>query len=162
MKLDASTVAPPLAAAIILALIITQTREALTLSGAWRRASAAAASAPSPFASLERLLAAPPRARAELPRDPLRSGAVPQVAVSRPTRPTPPPVPAAPAKPVLTSIVFDADPRATVRWNGRDYSVRAGTLFADFRVTSVDRDQVVLDRGGEPVVLRLPKRGDTE
>jgi hypothetical protein len=162
MKLEARTIVPPVAAAIILALIITQTREALTLSGAWRRASAAAANAPSPFAHLEALLAAPGRARADLPRDPFRSGATPQVAVAGPVRRVATPKPVPPQQPVLTSIVFDADPRATVRWGGRDYSVRAGTLFADFRVTSVDRDQVTLDRGGEPVVLRLPKRGDNE
>jgi len=62
---------------------------------------------------------------------------------------------------VLTTIVFDADPRATVRWDGRDYSVRAGALFADFRVVSITRDQVVLDHAGESVVLKLPRKGDS-
>jgi len=161
VKLDARVVVPPIAAAIILALIITQTRDALTLSGAWRRASAAAAAAPSPFASLEQLLAAAPAPRLELPRDPFRTGPAPQAVVAGPVRRTPAIRSAPPALPVLTSIVFDADPRATVRWNGREYSVRAGTLFADFQVTQIARDQVVLDRGGESVVLRLPQRGET-
>jgi hypothetical protein len=57
--------------------------------------------------------------------------------------------------PVLTSIVWDADPRATIRFNGRDYSVRQAALFDDYRVVSITRDQVVLDRLGESLVLRL-------
>jgi hypothetical protein len=61
---------------------------------------------------------------------------------------------------VLTSIVWDNDPRATVRWEGRDYSVRENSLFADFRVTGIRRDQVVLERGGERLVLRLPQKGE--
>ncbi len=161
MKLEPRHVVPPLAAALVFALILTQTREALQLSGAWRRASAAAARAPSPFAGLDALLAAVPPPRAPLPRDPFRSGSPAPPVASGPVRPAPPRRPAPPPQPVLTSIVFDADPRATVRWNGRDYSVRAGALFADFRVTSIARDQVVLDHGGETVVLRLPQRGET-
>jgi hypothetical protein len=162
LKLDADTLVPPLAAAVILALILTQTREALNLSGAWQRASAAAARATSPFAALEGRIAETPPELGAIPRDPMRAHAeqVAQVVPrTRQTRPQPPPPP---PKPVLTSIIFDADPRATVRWGGRDYSVRAGALFADFRVVSIAREQVVLERQGEPLVLRLPKRGDNE
>ncbi len=160
MKLDANTVAPPIAAVAILLLILTQTREALNLSGAWRKASAAAAAAPSPFAGLEHDLAASIPPRTDVARDPLR-GAAPAVAVvTGPRRPLPSAKPAPPAAPVLTSIIFDADPRATLRWDGRDYSVRPGGLFADFRVLSITREQVVLERAGESVVLRLPKRGE--
>ena len=160
MKLDASTVVPPLAAVLILVLIVTQTREALQLSGAWRKASAAAAAAPSPFANLEHAIARGPTPRTDTVRDPLRSSAAPVAVVSGPKRPVKPVEPAPPPTPVLTSIIFDADPRATVRWDGHDYSVRPGGLFADFRVTSIAQDQVVLDHGGESMVLRLPKRGE--
>ena len=160
MRLDAKTVVPPVAALLILILIITQTREALNLSGAWRRASAAAAVAPSPFVSLEREIASPPAARVDLPRDPFRIGALQVAVVTNPNRPQKPVKPKPPPSPVLTSIVFDSDPRATLRWDGHDYSVRPGGLFADFRVMSIAREQVVLERAGEAVVLRLPKRGE--
>jgi hypothetical protein len=65
-----------------------------------------------------------------------------------------------PPKPTLTSIVWDADPRATVRYEGNDYSVRANSLFADFRVTSITANQVVLDRNGEQIVLTLNPKGE--
>jgi hypothetical protein len=42
-----------------------------------------------------------------------------------------------------------------------DYSVRTNTLFADFRVVSITAQWVVLDRGGESLVLRLPVKGDS-
>lgn len=160
MKLDARTLAAPLAALAILVLILTQTREALTLSGAWRRASAAASRAPDPFASLEAQLARTGPLPGPVLRDPLRLGLLTVPVVSRNSRPVKSRPPAPPPVPVLTSIVFDADPRATLRWNGRDYSVRTGALFADFRVTNITRDQVTLDRGGKTVVLRLPQRGE--
>lgn len=159
MKLTPATLVPPLAAILVLALIITQTREALKLSGAWQQASAAAATAPSPFAHLEREIATPDRHRVDVLRDPLH-GATAVAVVTGPRRPVKPVQPAPPPTPVLTSIIFDADPRATVRWDSRDYSVRPGGLFADFRVTSITRDQVVLDHGGQSVVLRLPKKGE--
>ena len=160
MKLDAGTLVPPLAAILIFALILTLTREALQLTGAWQKASAAAATAPSPFASLEKGIAAARRNQMDVSRDPLRWPTAPIATASAPKRPLKPMKPAPPPSPVLTSIIFDADPRATVRWDGHDYSVRPGGLFADFRVTSITRDQVVLDHGNQAVVLRLPNKGD--
>jgi len=159
MKLDARSLAPPLAALLILALILTLTREALLLSGAWQKASAAAAAAPSPFAVLENEIAAPDPATGPVTRDPFSLGST-TVAITAPRRPVKQVKPVPPPIPVLTSIIFDADPRATVKWDGRDYSIRPGGLFADFRVMTIARDQVVLDHGGESVVLRLPKRGE--
>jgi hypothetical protein len=61
---------------------------------------------------------------------------------------------------VLTAIVFDADPRALVRWQGREYTVRPGGIFAEFEVESITRDQVVLKRGPENIVLRRKPQGD--
>lgn len=159
MKLDASKFVPPAAAVMILALILTQMQEALRLSGAWQKARAEAAAAPSPFAVLENRLTVPALPSSVIRRDPLRAPETP-LARTRPTIPQKPVQPAPPPAPVLTSIIFDADPRATVRWDGHDYSVRPGGLFADFRVTSITRDQVVLDHGGQSVVLRLPNRGE--
>lgn len=162
MTLDAKALVPVLAAALILALILTLTREALNLSGAWQRASAAAAATPSPYAGLDRDIARTLPPRISITRDPLRGTIAPVAMVTHPGKPTPPKKPAPPPVPVLTSIIFDADPRATVRWDGREYSVRPGALFADFRVLSISREQVVLERAGESVVLRLPKRGESQ
>jgi len=67
---------------------------------------------------------------------------------------------AEPPPPVLTSIIWDSDPRATLRYDGRDFSVRENSLFADFRVTSITSTQVVLERNGEPLVLTLRSKGD--
>ena len=62
---------------------------------------------------------------------------------------------------MLTSIVWlENNPSATLRWNGRDYPVQTNTLFDEFRVQSITRNQVTLVRGGETLVLQLPKKGD--
>jgi len=164
VKLEARTIVSPLVALVILFAIANFTREALTLSGAWRRArSVARHASPDPFAPIDHMLATAPPARAANLRDPFGTAAPALAANARPrdTRPHVKPPPPPPPSPVLTSIVFDADPRATVRWNGRDYSVRGGALFADFRVVSITRNQVVLDHFGESVVLQLPRKGDT-
>ncbi len=68
-----------------------------------------------------------------------------------------PPKPVPPALPTLTAIVFDNDPRAIVRWNGRDWDVRQNALFDVFQVVSISRDQVVLRRGDESIVLKRPQ-----
>jgi hypothetical protein len=62
---------------------------------------------------------------------------------------------------VLTSIVWlESNPSATLRWNGRDYPVQTNTLFDEFQVLGITRDQVTLMRGGETLVLQLPKKGE--
>jgi hypothetical protein len=38
--------------------------------------------------------------------------------------------------------------------------VQVNTLFDEFRVRSITRSQVILERGGETLVLQLPKKGD--
>lgn len=161
MRFDARALFAPLVALLSLLVVAQLTVSALRASGAWRREAAAARPPADPFAPLERALAAAsgPEAEGAL-RDPFSfapapvaaSGTTPRPVVRRP--PPPPP----PARPVLTAIVWDNDPRATVRWDGRDYSVRPNGLFADFRVVRITRDQVVLDRDGESLVLTLPAR----
>ena len=102
-------------------------------------------------------------------RDPFGYGASTPVVSHperRPRRPNPGPVAVVPApapepeQPTLTAIIWDEDPRATVRWNGRDFSVRQNSLFDDFVVKHIGPDQVVLERGGQELVLRLVKKGE--
>ena len=95
-------------------------------------------------------------------RDPFAFGRAPAPPGTRkPSAPRPAAAPVAPARPVLTSIVWlESNPSATVRWNGRDYPVQTNTLFDEFRVQSISRNQVTLVRGGETLVLQLPKKGE--
>lgn len=160
MKLKLEALLAPLIALLLLALIVQQTLAALRGSGAWRTHRATTARQDDPYARLDKVLATPDTTRLALVRDPFafEKAATPTVVLHR-APPTPPPPPA-PAVPVLTSIIWTDHPSATLRFEGHDYSVSPGTLFADFRVTSIARDQVVLDRAGAPVVLRLPRKGE--
>uniref|UniRef100_A0A832ML98 Uncharacterized protein n=1 Tax=Eiseniibacteriota bacterium TaxID=2212470 RepID=A0A832ML98_UNCEI len=164
MRLDPRTLFAPLVALLALVVVLQLTSAALSTSGAWRRdAGGARATRVDPYAPLDRALAlrAAPPPDGPL-RDPFAFGGAPVASVAGGARPRPRATrdapPAAPPRPVLTAIVWDSDPRATVRWNGRDYSVRPNTLFAEFRVVSIGRGQVVLDRNGESLVLTLPAR----
>ncbi len=161
MKREIAGYVAPLVAAVVLVIMLMQTRAALKASGTWNQHSGREqAVARDPYAPLDRDLAEVANAPPVGPvRDPFSlTPLVAELPVRheprRPVAPPPPPLP------VLTAIIWDNDPRATVRWNGRDYSVRNNTLFADFRVAGISRDQVVLERGGERLVLTLPKKGD--
>ncbi len=55
---------------------------------------------------------------------------------------------------------MENNPSATIRWNRKDRTVQVNTLFDEFRVRSITRDQVTLERGGEILVLQLPRKGD--
>lgn len=162
MRLSIRNVFAPVLAVLMLVLVLNVTLSALGASGAWRRVrTRPSAMRENLYAPLDRLLA---ERAAGVALDPVRNpfafrsepvasttnGTVPRV-----RRPVPPPPPPAPQ---LTSIVWDADPRATIRWGGRDWSVRPNTLFDEFRVVSIARDQVVLERGAESLVLRLPNK----
>lgn len=156
MKLSARSLFEPLVGVLVLALVLNVTLAALRTSGAWSRGKPGPRpERVNPYAPLDRMLAdRRPDAPGPAIRNPFEFGGAVAVAspVEGPWRPVvPPPLP----KPVLTSIVWDADPRATIRFNGREYSVRPAALFDDYRVVSISRDQVVLDRGGESLVLRL-------
>jgi hypothetical protein len=162
MRLDLARLLGPLVAIAVLALVLQQTVGALRVAGVWGPRHTDAASASSPFMQIEGLLApaapAPPGAM----RDPFAFGRAPAPVVThKPAAPRPAPVPVAPAQPVLTSIVWlESNPSATLRWNGRDYPVQTNTLFDEFRVQSITRSQVTLVRGGETLVLQLPKKGE--
>ena len=162
MKLDGRALFAPIVAALLLLVVLNTTMGAIRTAGLWSPAvRTLPAPDDNPYARIDRMLGrnnggGTPWAA----RDPFGFGVTPTPGGPRHTTPRLTPVPIAPPMPILTSIVWDADPRATVRFDGRDYSVRPSSLFADFRVVSIARDQVVLDRGGETLVLRLPLKGD--
>jgi len=161
VKLDPRALVGPLAAMLLLALTLQQTLDALQRSGAWggRANRGGKSSAESPYVRIEQELTrrnADPQGPAD--RNPFEYAPVRNI-VQNPARPPRPrPIPVAP-KPVLTAIIFDQDPRALVRFDGRDYTVRNNTLFAEYRVVRITRDEVVLDKGGESLVLKRPVGG---
>ncbi len=161
MNRDIGLIVRTILALALFAFVALQTTGALHASGAWSTGghAPAAASPPDPVAPVEALLAGPEPAMSVSVRDPFQIGARPApVAIAgQPVRkPVPPPAPV----PVLTAIVWDADPRALVRWQGRDWTVRPGGLFDVFQVSSITRDEVTLSRGSETLVLRRKAQGD--
>ena len=148
-------------AVLFLLFIVLQTRDALRRSGAWSRTRGPGAAHVDPYAGLDRQLEAAGRSGPRpAARDPFSFAAGGPVIVradsSRPRSPRRP-------DPVLTAIVSDeADPRALIRYEDRNYSVKTGDLFAEFMVVSVTKDEVVLDGGGRSLVLRRPVKGDRE
>lgn len=161
MNFDLKRLFIPLIAIAILAVVSLQTSEALKNSGAWRKAPRSNSGRPDPYAALEAEIAA--RAKpVELSslRDPFTYGRAPEPTTPRvrSTTPTPPPPP---RRPVLTAILQgDDDPRALLQYGDRDYTVKAGDLFADFRVVSIAGEQVVIARGSERLILRRPSKGE--
>lgn len=158
MNLDPRRLIAPAIALMVLILIGEQTIAALGAAG-WKNSRANRKRVESPYAGIDRVLAAPHPAAATRLRDPFSFvvESSPVAAVSRP-RETPRPVEQ--PKPILTSIIWDQDPRATVRYDGRDFSVRQNSLFADFLVRRISQNEVVLDRGSETFVLKLRPKGD--
>lgn len=158
MKPRLESLAGPVVAVVLLVLVFQQTLGTLRASGAWGRHPVADTHAADPYAPLVRALAV---ADSVTPgkRDPFTFARVPAPPVVAHHVAQPPPV-HGPPPPRLTAIIFDNDPRATIRYDGRDYPVRVNSLFADFRVVRIARDEVVLDRSGETLVLKLPSKGD--
>lgn len=163
MNRDISHLFAPLLAVALLGVVVWHTvaalRESGALGGGTRRTGVSSAD---PYAALDRQLAdARPQALDRPMRDPFGGPTVSPAPVAvepaRPTGPRPAPRPAPPPVPVLTAVVFDSDPRAIVRWDGRDWTVRQGVLFDVFQVVSISRDQVVLKRGDESIVLQRPQ-----
>jgi hypothetical protein len=154
----------PLVALAVLAVVVTRTLAALSVTGAFGfRAAPVRVSVPLAYRNVDLALARRESAAAPAgTRDPFEFGrataVTPAVAASRP-RPRPLP-PAEPPAPVLTAIVWDNDPRALVRWKQREWTVRAGGLFDEFRVVSITRDQVRLQRGEATLVLTRRNPGE--
>jgi hypothetical protein len=162
MKVQPRHLVGPLVALALLFVTLQQTGSALRSSGTWSRWKASTEPPADPYSRLDQLLArtqAIPLSSAE--RDPFSYGRAPVVATTvrhapHSTTPVVQPV----RLPVLTAIIWDNDPRASVHWNDRDYSVRVNSLFDDFRVKNITRDQLILERAGESFVLQLPKKGE--
>jgi len=165
MKMDLRYLVAPVLAVLVLFLTLRQTSEALRQSGAWRRPASTVIKPEDPYAILDFRIGDPQMdVEPETLRDPFAYGPAPRPRVTptpRTTAPTPPTV-VEPQHPVLTSITWsdDADPRATLRYNDRDYSVGVGSLFDDFTVRSITETRVVLMRDGQPIVLTLRSKGE--
>ena len=166
MKIDPRSLIAPLFGLLVLVLVVQNTLGALKASGSWQPESANRRQPESPYARLDVILSRP---ETEAPREGLRDpfgfgGAPVRVAVKPPTKRSSivaaPVIPVEPPQPSLTAIIWDDDPRATVRWDGRDFSVRANSVFADFSVKSIRPTEVVLERGGQQMVLRLSRKGE--
>lgn len=144
----------------VMGLAVAQTLEALGVTGAfgWRVAPVRV-EVPVAFRNVDAALARRDRAaRPEHVGDPFTysRGVVRPVAV----RPEPEPPPPVVETPLLTAIVWDNDPRALVRWNGREWTVREGGLFDEFQVVRISREQVTLRRGEALLVLNRRNPGD--
>jgi hypothetical protein len=162
MRIDPRTLIAPLVGALVLVLIIQNTLGALRASGAWApRGSTPVVRPESPYARLDRMLAQKHEPGPATLRDPFGFASAPTPQPHPRPRPTPRPAPVEPARPTLTGVIYESnDPRATVRFEGRDFTVRENSLFADFRVLSIRPGEVVVERGGQRMVLTLQRKGD--
>jgi len=150
-----------LVALAVMGGVVAQTLAALGVTGAfgWRVPTVRVAVPPA-YQSLDRALDRrdPAFSLAQV-RDPFEFRQAPPELLASP----PPPRRARPAvipDPVLTAIVWDNDPRALVRWKNREWTIREGGLFDEFRVVSITRDQVRLSRGDVTIVLQRSNLGD--
>ena len=158
MRIDLKSFLAPLIALVILLVIVAQTTGAIRAAGTWTPRPPRSAGQVNPYVRIDGLLerAAVPGATAV--RNPFAFGAASRSATTA-VRPRPVKI-VLPERPTLTSIVFDDDPRATIRFDGRDYAVRQNGLFDDYQVTSITRNQVTLRRNGETLVLQLQRKGE--
>jgi len=165
VKLDPKVASGPIAALVALLLISLETADAFHRAGSSKATPVARVQLDDPVADFERRLAArdPHAAGAPAivnPRDPFRFEPE-HVAVQTPARARPQAAPPPPAPmPVLTAIIWDNDPRASIRWKGRDYTVKANSQVSDYRVVLIGRDQVLLAHGGESLILKLHGKGE--
>ena len=164
MNIEPRMLLKPVVALGVMILIVAQTQNAIRRSGVWSRSKSMHAPAADPFAQLDRDLTTITAGSAAVPRDPMAFGASLAArggAAGRPHALQPAAVSPV-ATPVLTAIVWDADPTASIRLGGHDYTVRVNSLFADYQVTNISREQVVLAHGGESLVLKLQSKGEPQ
>jgi hypothetical protein len=162
MKLDARALIAPLIAILSLVLVTQRTMDALHRAGLWSGAGhSGVVRNDDPYARLDQAIAH----SAAMPatsgtRDPFFY-VYAQTAVSHHTTHAHGPVaPPPPPPPVITAIIWDNDPRALIRLNGHEYTVRSGAQFADYRVIAITRDQVTLDQNGAIMVLNRTTKGE--
>jgi hypothetical protein len=158
--MNARIMLPPLLAVGMLLVIWSQTSDALRRSGTWTPRRNPVATAADPYARLDGVLAEPDTgiSGATL-RDPFtftRVAAAPRrPATSKPVSPSVSP------RPVVTAIVMDAEEgRAIVWYEGKSFSVKQGDLFAQYRVVTINANQVIVEDGRDRLVLPRPTRGD--
>jgi hypothetical protein len=161
MKLDARSLIAPLIAVLSLVLVTQRTVDALHRAGLWSGPGrSSVVRNDDPYARLDQAIArsaAPPPASST--RDPF-SYVYAQVAVSHHVPRSHEPVVPPPPPPLITAIIWDNDPRALIRLNGHEYTVRSGAQFADYRVIAITRDQVTLDQHGTILVLNRTLKGE--
>jgi hypothetical protein len=164
MNRDPRAWIPAIVAGFLLVLVAGQSVIAFQHSGrlSWGYAPKFTVNPADPYNRLERLLSEPDHPPELVGiRDPFRYGrgpARPTHVGGTPVGPTQPP-PVTP-RPVLTAIISDpTDPRAIVVYENHNYSVRAGDLFAEYKVVSISPDGVVLDNGRERLTLQRPTKG---
>jgi hypothetical protein len=154
----------PIVAVVVLAVVTAQIFAALQVTGAfgWHAAAPRVLTSPA-YRSLDRAIDRhDPSFTLEGLRDPFvygASGAHDGTDPPLPRRPKPAP-PVVLAVPVLTAIVWDSDPRALIRWNEREWTVREGGLFDEFQVVRITRDHVTLRRGEETLELHRRNPGE--
>lgn len=156
---------PRLLAFVALLAVAGVTFSALRDSSRWRSFGRGVKPvADEPYRNLATMLDAHADSTASpVPRNPFAYAEV-RVAVA-PRRPVVTPKPAEPVVevPVLTAIVSDSDdPQAVIHYQSRDFTLKAGGLFVDWRVISVTSDEVILEntKTGQRLVLQRPKKGE--
>ncbi|MEQ1832556.1 MAG: hypothetical protein ABL977_05825 [Candidatus Eisenbacteria bacterium] len=165
MNRDLGAWISPLVALAVLGVTVVLTLGALGVTGAfgWRTAVPRSAVPPA-YQAVERALDRhDPHFTLQDLRDPFQPGRPDFDGDGDDPPPAPRPkvvVPVPVVLPVLTAIVYDTDPRALVRWQGREWTVRAGGLFDEFQVVSITREQVTLRRGTEDLVLTRRNPGE--
>lgn len=152
----------PLVALVVLGVAVTQTLDSLGATGAFGlRVAPMRVEVPLPYQEVDRAIELRDRAsrpgRVPNPFSFSRGDPVPSVA---PVVPAPVVIAPPPPVPVLTAIVWDNDPRALVRWNGREWTIREGGLFDEFQVMRISREQVTLRRGEATLVLHRRNLGE--
>lgn len=165
MNRDPGTWVSPLVALAVLAIAVTQTLGALGVTGAfgWGNTGPRAAVPPAYIAVERAIDRHDPSFTFEDMHDPFLFGHPDHDADGDDPPPPPRPkvvVPVVQPLPVLTAIVWDNDPRALVRWQGREWTVRSGGLFDEFQVVSITRDRVTLRRGDSELVLTRRNPGE--
>lgn len=160
MRLDRKVLPGLIAALVALLLISLETADAHRKAVSSEVDPVARPQVDDPIPDLERRLAAldPAPTLASL-RDPFRfeDERTAVRVLSKARRQADPPRPA--PDPVLTAIIWDNDPRASIRWNGRDYIVKVNSQVSDYKVVTIGREQVRLAHAEESLVLRLQGKG---
>lgn len=153
-----------LLAALVMAVVLIGTSNALKDAGPWAGARPGRHHPPAdPYEGIDRLIAA--AARDVLPstiRDPFGYGTAAPAPAHVAARPRPKVV-EPPPPPVLTAVVTGlADAQAVIEVGGHAYTVRVGSTFGEhgeFKVISIADSAVVIESNGQRTTLHLGSKG---